>query len=186
MVILEKDVEGIIYNSTIEELKSHGLDFISSPLVRRYRQLDLGLGGRADLVYVERMLYPMSVLRINVIELKKDETSPNTLIQAFRYCHAIQSYMAARNIVNYEMQVILIGNKIKDQDGVDDDSFWCVPSLLKGKYPVRCGLNDFLAFNYDMSINGLTFHRQDIGLCCDAISDYMYGVAEKQGKVKTF
>lgn len=71
MVILEKDVEGIIYNSTMEELKSHGLDFISSTLVRRYRQLDLGLGGRADLVYVERMSYPMSVLRINVIELKK-------------------------------------------------------------------------------------------------------------------
>lgn len=71
MVILEKDVEGIIYNSTIGELKSHGLDFISSTLVRRYRQLDLGLGGRADLVYVERMSYPMSVLRINVIELKK-------------------------------------------------------------------------------------------------------------------
>lgn len=186
MVILEKDVEGIIYNSTIEELKAHGLDFISSILVKRYRQLDLGLGGRADLVYVERMPYPTSALRINVIELKKDETSPDTLIQAFRYCHAIQSYMYARNIINYEMRVILIGNKIKDQDGVVDDSFWCIPSLLKGKYPVRCGLNDFLAYNYDMTINGLTFRRQDIGLCCDTISDYMYGVAEKQGKSKVF
>lgn len=184
MVILEKDVEGTIWNSTILQLQSHGLDFISNILVKRYRQLDLGLGGRADLVYVERKPYPMSVLRINVIELKKDEASPNTLIQAFRYCHAIQSYMSARNIENYEMRVILIGSKIKDQDGVDDDSFWCIPSLLKGKYPVRCGLNDFLAYNYDMSIDGLTFRRQDIGLCCDSISDYMISLAEKQGKHK--
>lgn len=186
MVILEKDVEGIIWNSTIEQLKAHGLDFITNNLVKRYRQLDLGLGGRADLVYIEREPYPISALRINVIELKKDETSPNTLIQAFRYCHAIQSYLWARNILNYEMRVILIGNKIKDQDEVDDDSFWCIPSILKGKYPARCGLNDFLAYNYDMTINGLTFHRQDIGLCCDAISDYMCGVAEKQGKSKVF
>lgn len=186
MVILEKDVEGIIWNSTIEQLKAHGLDFITNNLVKRYRQLDLGLGGRADLVYIEREPYPISALRINVIELKKDETSPKTLIQAFRYCHAIQSYLEARNILNYEMRVILIGNKIKDQDGVDDDSFWCIPSLIKGKCSVRRGLNDFLAYNYDMTINGLTFHRQDVGLCCDAISDYMCGVAEKQGKSKVF
>lgn len=184
MVILEKDVEGIIWNSTNEQLKEHGLDFITNNLIKRYRQLDLGLGGRADLVYIEREPYPISALRINVIELKKDETSPNTLIQAFRYCHAIQSYMYARGIVNYEMRVVLIGNKIKDQDGVDDDSFWCVPSLLKGQFSTRCGLNDFLAYNYNMTINGLTFQRQDIGLCCDTISDYMYGVAEKQGKSK--
>lgn len=91
MVILEKDVEGIIWNSTIEQLKAHGLD---------------------------------------------------------------------------------------------DDSFWSIPSLLKGKYPSRCGLNDFLAYNYDMTINGLTFHRQDVGLCCDTISEYMCGVAEKHGKIK--
>ena len=133
MKILEKELEDAIYDATDEQLRQHGLsDIVEDGIVRRFRQTNLGDGvGRSDLIFVTRA-HPKSIgysiLRINIIELKRGKFGCEALLQAIRYAYAVQSYMIFRKFRNFDIRITVIGEAFEETN-----QFMFLPHLINRK-----------------------------------------------------
>jgi len=115
MKFLEKDLEEILEEQLSTrngngELQEKGLYL--PHYMRLFRQKRIGNYGVTDLVGVERC---GNNLNIDVIELKKENISMSSFLQATRYAKGIQRYLfGKRKIqnVSINIRIILIGKTI--------------------------------------------------------------------------
>jgi len=151
MNFLEKDLETIIFETSNEKLDKRGLCLYG----KKIRQLRIGNYGVCDIVCISREIknvieqydwdkfhvFKYPTLLINIIELKKDEISANTLLQAIRYCTGIESYISKRTDINLEFSITLIGKTVAGGD------FIYSPSIIEN-------LN---IYTYEYGYDGIKF-----------------------------
>ena len=149
MEFLEKDLEQIIYESTIEDLNKAGLSIIG----KRFRQLRIGNYGVADIVTFHRY---SGTLNITIYELKKDKAGISAFLQGLRYCKGIDSYI--RDFRNKDIDIVyrifIIGREIDT-----NSDYIYLTDFLNGNI---CYCYDFRVYNYSYkyNIDGLKFHLE--------------------------
>ena len=153
MNFLEKDLEDIVFNTDTDLLQKRGLDIHG----KRYRQLRIGNYGIADIVTVKKVSQPVfrngellfmdRTLKIEVYELKQNEISINTFMQAIRYCAGINDYISRfRNkIFEIDFSICLIGRSLTGGD------FCYTPDFL----------HNLRMFTYDYDFDGIVFNQED-------------------------
>lgn len=154
MKFLEKDLEQIIFETENDLLNERGLDISGF----KKRQIKIGNYGIADLVTIQKTYdYYNKVipeLNITIFELKKNEISINTFLQAIRYLKGIKSFLNKRkSYYNVNYKIVLIG------DSIDKNSdFIFLTDLIDSN---RYGTSFSLEFyTYDFDFNGITFNSQ--------------------------
>ena len=152
MNFLEKDLEDIIFNSSVEELSSRGL-YVPK---KRIRQLRIGNYGRCDIAAISRPLYLTDYghdgkLDVYLYELKKDKINQESIIQCLRYMKGVDSYIRqSKYRCNYFINGYVIGREID----VNTDLLY-LPSL------VCSDLFDLSFYSYEYNIDGIKFERRD-------------------------
>lgn len=118
MEFKEQTLEDIIWENVQKPdgrvlLKERGLD-VSGAF---YRQLDLGVYGRADLVSVDYNIKNKKVI-ITIYELKKKKIGDEALMQACRYLTALERHGFDNDACDYniEYRIRLIGDSIQRGD----------------------------------------------------------------------
>ena len=122
MKFLEKDLEQIIFEASLKDLRMSGLLIYGV----KKRQLKIGKYGIADLVYIERPRYhsgmkDMAKGTINIIELKQNKISVSAFLQAVRYARGIQRFLSIRKpnlSYCFDFNIILIGSEIDLQSSI--------------------------------------------------------------------
>tara|TARA_R110000868_G_scaffold120090_2_gene318888 strand:- start:751 stop:1260 length:510 start_codon:yes stop_codon:yes gene_type:complete len=155
MNFLEKDLENIVFETDNNLLQKRGL-YLSG---KKMRQVNIGNYGICDVVCIERDMrmeteqydfekyhtYKYPRLLINMIELKKDEISANSLLQAVRYCRGIESYICGRNPeLELKFSITLIGKVLVRGD------FCYLPDVF----------GDINLYTYKYSYDGISFNRE--------------------------
>ena len=141
MKFLEKDLEQIICESGMEELRKRGLGIYG----KLFRQVKIGNYGIADLITVRRPYYE-DELNITIYELKKDTISISAFLQAVNYAKGIQKFMGNKYPeIDYRMTIALIGHNI-DTSG----SFCYLPEIVTG----HCELK---MYTYEYKVDGVQF-----------------------------
>jgi hypothetical protein len=153
MNILEKEIEDLVWSADWDLIRERGLPISG----RGFRQLNLGSYGISDIVtfdlvktrYTDRKETSRH-LTVSIYELKKDNITIDTLLQAIRYYKAIQRIIETSpyliDAVDYE--IYLIGKGLdKNGDGFSFITDFC-PSI------------NFYTYSIDL-VNGLRFKRQD-------------------------
>lgn len=153
MKFLEKDLEQIIYETENHLLNCKGLDISGI----KKRQLRIGNYGISDLITVEKSyqannkISPM--LDITIFELKKNEISVSTFLQAIRYLKGIKRYFYNRNSsyrINYK--IVLIGESID----INNDFIFLTDLVNVDEYGCSFSLE---YYTYEMNFNGLQFNQ---------------------------
>lgn len=156
MDFFESDLEDIVFNSPIGELRDRGFDSYFKD-AHTYRQLNLGGYGIADIVQFKRLTFKtesgflVSKIVVHVIELKKNQIGIDTFFQALRYCKGILEFIKKRATFDFNVtfNISLIGRKI--QDSTD---FVYLTDFLQNEQIV---LNMYV---YDYKIHGLSFIKK--------------------------
>lgn len=183
MKILEKELEDAIFDATDEQLKLHGLSgLVDEGIIRRFRQTHLGDDvGRSDLIFVTRKHLPGrfgSVLRINIIELKRGKFGCEALLQAIRYAFAVQSYMLNRNFKPFDIKITIIGEVFEATN-----NFMHIPHLINRKQNYGYGeVNDISVYAFDFTIDGFQFINSNIGFNKTQTDIYMEELICKKNK----
>lgn len=120
MHFLEKDLEDIIYNSSLTEdgralLKERGLDIQG----KLFRQVNLGGYGRIDLLEYKFTDYPFDrglTPEIVIYELKRNRIDEVALMQALKYEKGIKRYLwefvpSSKKKKDVNIFIVLIGEK---------------------------------------------------------------------------
>lgn len=159
MKFLEKNLEDIIWETDNEKLQERGLEISG----KKYRQMNLGLYGIADIVTVERLFEDVnyfssirSYLNITIYELKKETICSSTFFQALKYCRAIQLHLNGRGTSTlYKLNIVLVGSNIN----ANENGFSFLPNLISNS-EYFC-LNSVTNISYKYDFDGLTFeyHR---------------------------
>lgn len=94
MSFLEKDLESIIMNTSLDNLSDRGL-YLEG---KKYSQMNHGIYGRSDVILFDRPYYVKEKRlhikpKITIVELKKDSISYSTLDQAIGYAKAVHKYI---------------------------------------------------------------------------------------------
>ena len=149
MDFLEKDLEEIIYNTPTVDLWNRHL-FLAG---KRYRQLNIGSYGVADLVFAQRT---PKALEINVVELKKDKIGISAFLQAIGYARGIKRYLEFRNFsFEYNIRVTLIGRTF------DKNSTYSFLADVINDFTRDEIYNEFLEnYTYNYGLNGIIFEKQ--------------------------
>lgn len=114
MNILETEIEDLVFKTSNTKLSQRGLILKGKKL----RQVNLGSYGIADIVCINPTWGGFGFgknLNIQVIELKKEAITEQTLMQAGRYCTAIKRLLMSKlNVKSYEMEIeiVLIGKSV--------------------------------------------------------------------------
>lgn len=182
MNLLEKELEDAIYEATDEQLKERGLvDVVEDGIILRLRQTFLGdEAGRSDLIFVTRKHFGDSfdsVLRINIIELKRDKVGSDALLQAVRYANAVKTYMDLRKFDYYDIKITLIGQEIKS-----DNSFMFLPNLVNRRSNYLHALNEINAYSFRYMIDGIQFCDEHIGYSETKTDKFMKGICLKSNQ----
>ena len=182
MNLLEKELEDAIYEATDEQLKERGLvDVVEDGIILRLRQTFLGdEAGRSDLIFVTRKHFGDafdSVLRINIIELKRDKVGSDALLQAVRYANAVKTYMDLRKFDYYDIRITLIGQEIKS-----DNSFMFLPNLVNRRSNYLHALNEINAYSFRYMIDGIQFCDKHIGYSETKTDKFMKGICLKSNQ----
>ena len=161
MEISEKELEDIIFEAaskkdTRADLIKRGLDLPFNG--KMYRQVNFGDYGIADLIHVSIFTNRVSIdrkyrcLQIEIIELKKNTISAQTVCQAYRYLKAIQELIEELNtdqFVEINQHITLIGSEI---DKNSDTSFVYLYN----------GLEDMVdIYTYSLKYDGIWFEKQE-------------------------
>jgi len=161
MDFIERDLEDIIFNTDPNLLEDRGLSLLFN--AHTYRQLQIGEYGIADIVqfkidkdpYFDGKEYRFhNVIRLKIIELKKDEINLSTFLQALNYAKGLKSFYEKRErkIKSYcklEISIVLIGKKINTKD-----SFVYLTDFLNNpKFEL-----DLYTYKYDF--DGISFDYQ--------------------------
>jgi hypothetical protein len=113
-MILEKDLEDMIYMSNPKKLREAGLPSWSN----LQQQVRLGNYGIADLINLEIKEYKNEkyLAELTIIELKQGKIGDDALKQALRYAKGFSSfykeYLEERNIRIIRTEIVLIGSKM--------------------------------------------------------------------------
>lgn len=145
MDFLEKDLEDIIFEAMQKDptlLCERGLHNLPHSPYKVYRQLKLGVYGRADIVSIS--YNPDYPIIVNIYELKRGELDISSLLQLSKYIAAVKRFAKFANL-NILVCGTLIGRSIK-QEGEFVFLFDYVCSLLS-------------VYTYDYGINGIEFKR---------------------------
>lgn len=115
MNILEKEIEDIVFSTSNGLLRERGL-FLRG---MKFRQVNLGSYGIADIICVDMQKYDISQwgIAITIIELKKNLIDVNTLMQSARYEKGIQRLLKrSHNLSSCSVTYhhILIGKEIQE------------------------------------------------------------------------
>jgi hypothetical protein len=172
MEFLEKDLEEIIYTSERGELFDRGLSILG----KLYRQFKVGNYGIADLIELQRPLYHTYFKKhekgvIYIYELKLNNVSPSSFLQAVRYAKGVHSYLNKRGIAHlFDIEIVLIGNKVDLES-----SFVYLADLFmkhEGFKFVGDDIDTYLSiYGYKYSVSGITFQRHvDYTLINDGFS----------------
>ena len=151
MDFLEKNLEDIIFEAAQTEegrtqLQERGLDLHGLTL----RQVCLG-DGIADLVNISTDGKKGSrVLKVSVIELKKEELNIHTLIQSVKYLHAINDII----------------HRVKSCSKGEKPTWYCVaPSIILIGKSITADLKMLLpvispieVYTYSYTMNGVSFN----------------------------
>jgi hypothetical protein len=118
---------------------------------RKYRQLNLGDYGIADIVVITPEVRPLDGIDylIHVIELKKDEIGPSTITQASRYVAGIKHYLGQimGHKLRIEYQISIVGRSLQDGD------WWFLNGFL----------NNISIWTYDLDLEtGISFLQHDL------------------------
>ena len=163
MKFLEKDLEQIVYEMLCSkegciEMCQRGLKISYSPhFFKVKKQMNLGDYGIPDLIAVAKddaemyrnedsilELY-QTPLQINIIELKKEAITIDTLVQVARYAKGVSAYFERYYpSIEIEITIVLIGKDIRTSDWVFLIDL--IPNLL--------------VFTYEYSWDGLKFKRE--------------------------
>jgi len=145
MKFLEKDLEQIICESGMDELRKRGLGIAG----KLFRQVKIGNYGIADLITVKRPYYE-DELNITIYELKKDTISISAFLQAVGYAKGIEHFMGHRYPqMDYRMTIVLIGHNI-DTSG----SFCYLPEIVTGNCELKL-------YTYDYKVDGVQFVKHN-------------------------
>lgn len=183
MKILEKELEDAIYDATDEQLKQHGLSgIVEEGVIRRFRQTNLGdEAGRSDLIFVTRKHFSGmqgSLLRINIIELKRGKFGCEALLQAIRYAYAVQSYMVHRKFKQYDIKITVIGEAFEKFN-----NFMFIPHVINRKPQYGFGeINEISVYSFGFTIDGFNFVNSEIGVKETETDLYMEEVLCKKDK----
>lgn len=160
MQFLEKDLEQIIYETSIGKLAEKGL-YVGS---KRIRQLKIGNYGIADIVGHSRprIFEPMSRMHkgiITVYELKQNVLNVNVFLQGLKYIKGIMQYLEKRNLYyNYNYELVLIGKTVDL-----NSSFVYMADIFQqelNEVDTDCtSLFSFSMFTYNFDIDGISFKQ---------------------------
>lgn len=103
MNILEKEIEDIVYYTSVQKLSKRGLNLYEN----RVRQVALGPYGIADIICYRKI---DTKYDIQILEIKKEEVSDSAFFQAIRYSKAVLHIIGEENINS--LSIILIGKYI--------------------------------------------------------------------------
>lgn len=116
----EKDLETIIYNN-LDECHKRGLDFYwGEPLYFR-RQVKIGNYGVADLIHAIKDCneFGQPIVRITVIEIKKDIVKEDGFWQLVRYMRGVERYLEERDVsFKFQIDGILLGKGFESKPGL--------------------------------------------------------------------
>ncbi|OYY99544.1 MAG: hypothetical protein B7Y37_13720 [Sphingobacteriia bacterium 28-36-52] len=113
MNVLEKELEDILFEhiDSFEVLYERGFEHYCQ---RKYRQVNLGDYGVADIIGIND--FESEVHReivVNIYELKKEEISVTTFLQAIRYAKALKILLEnSIKDAEFHYNIILIGKRI--------------------------------------------------------------------------
>lgn len=113
MNVLEKELEDILfeYIDNFDVLIDKNFEHYCE---KKYRQVDLGDYGIADIIGIIEFENPKyRSFQINIYELKKEEISVNTFLQAIRYAKALK-LVFEKSIEDavFEYNIILVGKTV--------------------------------------------------------------------------
>lgn len=140
MNFLEKNLEAIIFKE-MEYCRERGLSLEPYDHIT-YRQLNLTPYGIADLVQIGRDRYD-DILRVRVIECKRNIVDAATYAQAARYQVAISRVLDCC-VSEYSFEKVLIGQRVDKRN-----DFWAIVSADE-----RCGV-----YTYEYRSDGIHFKR---------------------------
>lgn len=161
MNFLEKDLENIIWESDNIKLQQKNLPIEG----KKFRQLRIGNYGVLDLLTVEKKYYPdwgncknVPYLNLTVYELKKENVSVSTFLQALRYCKGIKSYIELKNIdVPFKLNIVLCAKKIDTHS-----SFMYLVDLINKEIEVPDGLlNSIEVYSFEYLLDGINFIKHE-------------------------
>lgn len=173
MEIPEKELENIIVNTDRKKLHERGLCFIppeEETNVKVMRQTYLSDAGRSDVIMAHRVYSEArnrTVLVINVIELKKDKLSIDTVSQVLKYVYAIFIYLTEERGLeeeSFEINPIIIGQRVMDDLGF-------VPQILNIDSNTGT-INRFGVFTFRYDIDGLVFKEATFNYVLVKNNDY--------------
>lgn len=145
MKFLEKNLEDIIFETDNEKLQERGLDLNG----KKFRQLRLSHYGIADIVTVSRH---GQNLHIEIIELKKDVITIDTLVQALRYLAGIKNFLRKRKFRKQVFYTIkLCGKSISN---LRDLSLLC-----SNMFSINSEIEFIQLITYSYDFNGLKFEE---------------------------
>lgn len=163
MNFLEKDLEEIIYTSDKKLLETRGL-LITGKLKR---QKKIGKYGVSDLIEIQRPYYHKAykgIVKGDIIvyELKKQNISISSFLQALNYLKGIKRYLEKRNKAHlFNYSIVVIGKKI------DLNSSFCyLPEFINHSNDIDLDLWDnpkfsYRAYTYYYDIDGVRFQREE-------------------------
>lgn len=151
MNFLEKDLEEIIFNSSIVELLNRGLPV--PPRLRR--QVKVGNYGRLDLIGVDNWREDGRAT-ITIFELKQKKISVSSFLQAVGYAKGVKSFFQKRRpykthnkscLHNPVIKIVLIGSEIDNHS-----TFIYLPQVISQGY-------DFILeyYTYEYKLDGIRF-----------------------------
>lgn len=145
MKFLEKDLESIIFETDNDKLQEIGFNIEG----KKFRQLRIGNYGISDIITVSR--YGQN-LHIEIIELKKDVISTDTLIQSLRYLAGIKNFLKRRKFTNNVFYTIkLCGKSINN---LRDLSLLCCNMTT-----LNSGIEYIQMMTYSYDFDGLKFEE---------------------------
>lgn len=145
MKFSEKQLEDIIFNSDNSFLREKGFYIYG----KKFRQLNIAGYGVADLICVSRS---GQLLNIDIIELKRDEISIGSFMQALRYLDGIRHYLRKRRFdYTVKFTIKLCGNSITDNRELN----------LMTKYINVYPFIDIDFYTYRFTVDGIFFDKND-------------------------
>lgn len=139
MNFLEKNLEDIVFETPNDKLHERGFFLFGE----KKRQVRIGNYGIADIITYFRRENKMF---INVLELKKDKVSIETLLQAVNYVKGIKRYLDRRACsFDISIRITLIGKEVDNSN-----SFCYFPDIF----------NNIDVFTYEYQFDGIFFHQE--------------------------
>ena len=143
MKFSEKQLEDIIFNSDNSFLQEKGFDICG----KKFRQLNINGYGVADLICVSRN---GQLLNIDIVELKRDDISISSFMQALRYLDGIKHYLRKRRFgYTVKFTIKLCGSSISDNRELN----------LMTKYIDVYPFIDIDFYTYRFAVDGIFFDK---------------------------